>query len=146
MKSSYEDYSLTDDAEAIDLDVVCELLGDTYWAANRSREQISLSVRNSLCFSVRFAGRQIGIARVLTDHGASSYVCDVVIHPQHRGRGVGKWLMRCILAHPAVSETRALLITRDAQPFYRGFGFVTHPYECMVRVEPDAPAAPESAA
>jgi GNAT superfamily N-acetyltransferase len=138
MESSYGDYSLTDDPDRVDLDVVCELLRDTYWAANRGREQIALSIRNSLCFSVLRGGRQVGIARVLTDHGASSYLSDVVIHPDHRGRGVGRWLMRCILQHPAVSGTRALLITRDAQPFYREFGFVTHPYECMVKAEPHA--------
>jgi GNAT superfamily N-acetyltransferase len=140
MESSYEDYSLTDDPACVDLDVVCELLRDTYWAANRNPEQIALSIRNSLCFSVHRAGRQVGIARVLTDHGASSYICDVVIHPQHRDRGIGKWLMRSILRHPAVSGTRALLITRDAQPFYRELGFVTHPFECMVKAESSAQA------
>jgi ribosomal protein S18 acetylase RimI-like enzyme len=135
MESSYCDYSITDDPSAVDVGAVCDLLRDTYWAASRSREQIERSVRNSLCFSVRLAGRQVGVARVLTDHGASSYVCDVVIHPDHRGRGIGTWLMRCILEHPAVSETRVLLVTRDAQPFYRSLGFATHPFECMVQAD-----------
>ena len=133
MDSSYGEYSLTDDAQRVDVGVVCELLRDTYWAGNRSREQIAESIRNSICFSVFAGGRQVGIARVLSDHGATSYICDVVIHPDHRNRGIGKWLMRCILEHPAVSATRALLITRDAQPFYRELGFVTHPFECMVK-------------
>jgi ribosomal protein S18 acetylase RimI-like enzyme len=142
MESSYAEYSLTDDPAHVDLDVVCRLFRDTYWAANRSREQIARSIRNSLCFSVQVAGRQVGIARVLTDHGASSYICDVVIHPDHRGRGVGSWLMRCILVHPAVRDTRVVLITRDAQPFYRELGFVTHSFECMVKAEPAGPSQP----
>jgi ribosomal protein S18 acetylase RimI-like enzyme len=133
MESSYGDYSLTDDPAAVDVDVVSDLLRDTYWAADRDRERIARSVANSLCFSVRLAGRQVGLARVLTDGGASSYVCDVVVDAAHRGRGVGKWLMRCILSHPAVRETRVLLVTRDAQAFYRDLGFTTHPFECMVR-------------
>jgi GNAT superfamily N-acetyltransferase len=133
MESTYGAYSLTDDPERVDLAAVCELLRDTYWAANRPHEAIALSVRNSLCFSVHRDGRQIGLARVITDVGASSYVSDVVIHPDHRGRGLGKVLMRFLLQHPAVRGTRVLLITRDAQPFYRELGFVPHPFECMVR-------------
>jgi GNAT superfamily N-acetyltransferase len=140
LQARYEDYELSDDATRLDLDRVCELLRDTYWAAGRSREQIALSVRHSLCFSVFHGGRQVGLARVLTDHGASSYLCDVVIDPEHRARGLGGWLMRSILGHPAVMRTRMLLVTRDAQAFYRQHGFATHPFECMVRTE--APTSP----
>lgn len=144
MESTFGEYTLSDDRGRVDLDVVCELLRDTYWAAGRPRHLVASSVENSLCFSVHHAGRQIGLARVLTDHGASSYVSDVVIHPEHRGRGVGRWLMRCILEHPAVRETRVLLITRDAQAFYRELGFATHPFECMVRAESaDSAAEPK---
>ena len=139
MRASYEGYELSDDATRLGLDRVCELLGDTYWACARSRERIELSLRHSLCFGVFHGGRQVGLARVLTDHGASSYLCDVVIDPEHRSRGLGGWLMRSILEHPAVARTRMLLVTRDAQRFYRGLGFETHPFECMVRTE--APAA-----
>ncbi len=135
MRASYEDYELTDDRSRLDLDRICELLRDTYWAAGRSRERIALSLRHSLCFGVFQGGGQIGLARVLTDHGATSYLCDVVIDPEHRARGLGGWLMRSILEHPAVARTRMLLVTRDAQSFYRQFGFETHPYECMVRTE-----------
>jgi len=136
MQASHGAYSLTDDPDAIDLDVVCDLLRDTYWAADRPRDLVALSLRNSLCFSVRHHDRQVALARVLTDHGAVSYLCDVVVDPAHRGRRVGRWLMQCVLEHPAVRQTRTLLVTRDAQRFYAELGFVTHPYECMVRAEP----------
>jgi GNAT superfamily N-acetyltransferase len=130
------DYTLTDAADRADIDVVCRLLGDTYWAADRPRDLVALSIENSLCFSLFHRGKQVGTARVLTDRGASSYVCDVVLDPEHRSGGVGTWLMQRILDHPAVRQTRVLLITRDAQPFYRKLGFETHPYECMLKVEP----------
>jgi len=133
LRARFEDYELSDDATRLDLDRVCDLLRGTYWAADRSREQISLSLRHSLCFGVFHGGRQVGLARVLTDQGASSYLCDVVIDPEHRSRGLGGWLMSSILGHPAVARTRMLLVTRDAQEFYRRFGFATHPFECMVR-------------
>jgi ribosomal protein S18 acetylase RimI-like enzyme len=135
LESHYGEYSLTDDSARVDLDAVCDLLRDTYWAGTRTRAGIALSIEHSLCFSVHHGAAQVGIARVLTDRGASSYVCDVVVAPAHRGRGVGRWLMRSILEHPAVGGTRVLLITRDAQRFYRDLGFVTHPFECMVKAE-----------
>ncbi len=136
MKWTCNLYELTDDPAAVDLDAVCELLRDTYWAANRPRHLNEESVKHSLCFSVYYQGCQVGLARVLTDQGASSYLCDVVIHPRHRAQGIGKWLMACILEHPQVRQTRMLLVTRDAQKFYGKLGFMTHPYECMVKVEP----------
>jgi ribosomal protein S18 acetylase RimI-like enzyme len=135
LRARFEDYELSDDATRIDLDRVCDLLRDTYWAADRSREQIALSLRHSLCFGVFHGERQVGLARVLSDQGASSYLCDVVIDPEHRSRGLGGWLMRSILRHPAVVRTRMLLVTRDAQEFYRRLGFTTHPYECMLHRE-----------
>jgi GNAT superfamily N-acetyltransferase len=127
------DYTLTDDRSRADCEAIEGLLRETYWAATRSREGVVLSIANSLCFSLFHRGRQVGVARVLTDHGATSYLCDVVIEEGHRARGLGTWIMERLLEHPAVRETRVLLITRDAQAFYRRFGFVPHPFECMAR-------------
>jgi ribosomal protein S18 acetylase RimI-like enzyme len=131
-----DDYALTDDRERADVAAVHALLRDTYWAGDRSREQVALSVANSICLSLFHQGVQVGVARVLTDVGATSYVCDVVIEASHRSHGLGRWVMECILSHPSVRDTRVLLITRDAQAFYRQLGFTTHPYECMIKREP----------
>jgi ribosomal protein S18 acetylase RimI-like enzyme len=129
------EYTLTDDPSRADIAAIHALLRDTYWAAGRSRELVALSVANSLCFSLFHGGQQVGVARVLSDHGATSYLCDVVLEPGERDRGLGTWVMERILGHPAVRNTLVLLITRDAQAFYRKLGFTTHPYECMVKAE-----------
>ena len=135
MKWTHDAYELTDDPTRVEVDVVTALLHATYWAAERPRQNIEESIQHSLCFSLYTQGQQVGLARVLTDQGASSYLCDVVIHPDHRGQAIGKWLMGCILEHPHVQKTRMLLVTKDAQDFYRQFGFATHPYECMVEAK-----------
>jgi len=127
------EYTLTDDPARADIAAIHGLLQRTYWAGSRSREQVAVTVASSLCFSLFHDDSQVGVARVLTDVGATSYLCDVVIDPDHRDVGIGSWLMEVILDHPSVRRTRVLLITRDAQPFYRRLGFATHPYECMVR-------------
>jgi ribosomal protein S18 acetylase RimI-like enzyme len=133
MEWRHEGYVLTDDPGRADLDAVHALLRDTYWAAERSRTQVALTLASSLVFSLLHDGTQVGLARVLTDRGATSYLCDVVVDEAHRARGVGAWMVETVLAHPDVRDTRVLLITRDAQEFYRRLGFETHPFECMLR-------------
>ena len=67
-----------------------------------------------------FAGeRQIGLARVVTDYATYGYLADVFVVEGYRGQGLGKWLMECVMAHPA----RFGLVTRDAQGLYQQFGF-----------------------
>jgi N-acetylglutamate synthase-like GNAT family acetyltransferase len=136
MQWTREGYVLTDDAERIDVDAVHTLLRDTYWAGRRSKETVRLSIDNSLCFGLFHDGKQVAVARILTDHGANSYLCDMVLEAAQRSRGLGTWFMKNVLDHPAVRNTRVFLVTRDAQLFYRKLGFATHPYECMVRPEP----------
>lgn len=130
------EYTLTDDPARIDFRAVCSLLAETYWAGDRTPEIIERSLRHSLCFSLFHAGGQIGLTRVVTDYATVGYLCDVVIAPGHRGRGLGKWLMEIILAHPALQGCRLDLFTGDAQEFYRAFGFGPHRYTSMVRYPP----------
>lgn len=90
-----EEFSITDERERIDLDVVCYLLARSYWAGERPRRVIEASIDNSLCFSVFQGRRQIGFARAVTDKIVFSWIMDVVIDADFRGRGLGKWLIAC---------------------------------------------------
>lgn len=133
------DYTLTDEPARLDIGMVCLLLWNTYWAENRSREIIENSLRHSLTFSLFHQDKQVGFGRVVTDYTTVSYLCDVVIAPEHRGKGIGKWMLQCILDHPKLSTTRMDLFTKDAQEFYRQFGFGKHKFESMVRYPPNYP-------
>jgi GNAT superfamily N-acetyltransferase len=82
-------------------------------------------MQNSLVFGVYDIDRQIGLARVVTDHATFAWLCDVYILEAYRGRGIGKWLMDTVLAHPDLQGLhRFLLATRDAHELYSRFGFV----------------------
>jgi GNAT superfamily N-acetyltransferase len=126
-----EEYHITDDPEKVDLDVVCELLGQSYWAAKRPREKIAKSIAGSINFSVYHQGKQVGFARVVTDQAAFAWICDVIIAAPYRGKGLGKWLMACVVNYPAIQGTQQLLRTSDAHGLYERFGFERQ--ECMVR-------------
>ena len=123
MEWFYQNYIVTDDRLAVDLDVVHSLLSTSYWAANRPKEVIKKTVENSLCFSVLFEGEQVGFARVVTDRAVFAWIADVIIHPDHRGQGLGKFVMRCIESHPEVPLSLQLLRTEDAHGLYEKFGF-----------------------
>ena len=68
--------------------------------------------------------RQVGFARVITDRATFAWVGDVFIRDSHRGRGLGLWLMRCVLAHPELQELRRwLLASTSARGLYARIGF-----------------------
>jgi GNAT superfamily N-acetyltransferase len=136
MNWEFTGYELTDETVRQDLDAVTALLRSTYWAADRPRSVMERSLRNSLCFGLFHEAVQVGFARVVTDFATVGYLCDVVIADGHRGKGVGKWMLNCILEHPQLKGCRIDLFTKDAQEFYRGFGFGPHRYTNMVRYPP----------
>lgn len=133
MQWQQDDYTLTDETARLDFAAVVALLRSTYWAAERPVEITARSLSHSLNFGLFHHAEQIGFARVVTDHATVGYLCDVVIADAHRGKGLGKWLLTCILEHPELKDCRIDLFTKDAQEFYRAFGFGPHRYTNMVR-------------
>lgn len=115
---------VSSDRKKIQVDTVCKMLKSSYWAAKRPREVIEKSIENSLCFGIYDGSRQIGFARIITDYSIFSYLCDVYIDEEYRGRGIGKWLVECILKwKDDNSISRMMLSTADAHELYRKFGF-----------------------
>jgi GNAT superfamily N-acetyltransferase len=118
-----DNYVLTDDPKRLDLAAVCALLRATYWAADRSAEVIAKAVANSVCLNVWQEDKQVGFARAVTDHSTFTWICDVVVSPDHRGRGLGKWLVESLLAHPELQTITHVLRTADAHSLYERYGF-----------------------
>ena len=136
MEWTRDDFTLTDDPGRIDFAALCSLLWGTYWAETRGREVIERSVRRSLTFTLLRGGKLAGFARVVTDTATVGYLCDFVIAKDHRGLGIGQWMLTQILEHPELSDCRIDLFTRDAQEFYKPFGFGPHKFTSMVRYPP----------
>jgi ribosomal protein S18 acetylase RimI-like enzyme len=116
-------YELSDDKSRLDRKTICRRLQATYWANGRSREVIEKSIEQSVCFGMFHAGAQVGFARVVTDSATFAYICDVIIAPEHRGRGLGKWMMECVLEYPELQTCTLCLRTRDAHGLYEPLGF-----------------------
>jgi hypothetical protein len=113
-------------------------LTEAKWWTELTAESLDRALRSSLCFSLLEGGRQIGLARVITDYVTYAYLCDVYIVEERRRRGLGSWLIRCVLEHPELKPLkRVALITHDAQSFYLGldFHFASHPDCYMERMQ-----------
>jgi GNAT superfamily N-acetyltransferase len=132
-----EGFSITADRERLDVDAIFEYLNKhAYWAAGRSRETVERSIAGSLCFGLFHGERQIGFGRVITDYATFSYLCDIYVLEEYRGRGLGRWLIDTMMAHPALGPSlRLFLRTRDAHALYQRVGFagITNPESYMVR-------------
>jgi N-acetylglutamate synthase-like GNAT family acetyltransferase len=132
-------YTITDRLKPADIDAIQALLKDTYWASERTRSEVEESLRHSVIVVARGPDHQlVGCARAVTDTCTFAWICDVVVAPGHRRRGLGKALVERLLAHLDVTRTRKVLVTKDAQGLYRKFGFERHPSECMIKY-PDKP-------
>ncbi len=116
---------ISTDQARLDFDFICRSLRTTRWAKDRPAAVIVESFKNSLCFGVfaKTSGEQVGFARVVTDQVVASLVDDVFIAEPFRKRGLGKWLMACVVAHPHVARTKSRLGTADAHGLYEKFGY-----------------------
>jgi GNAT superfamily N-acetyltransferase len=81
-------------------------------------------------------GTQAGYARAVTDRATFGYLADVFVLPEHRGRGLSRFLVRALLEHPELSTLRRwMLATADAHGVYETLGFTAldNPDIWMVR-------------
>ena len=129
-------YEISTERARLDLDVVHGFLRESYWAAGIPRAVLERALEHSVCFGLYDPeGGQCGFARVVTDRATAALLCDVFVLAGHRGRGLGKWLVECALAHPELGHLRRWsLVTLDAHGVYERFGFapLEHPTQHMV--------------
>jgi GNAT superfamily N-acetyltransferase len=141
MISTRDSFTISDEPERLQLEVIVDYLARAYWSNQRPRAMVEKSLKHSLCFGVYENETQIGFARVVTDHATFAYLADVFILESHQGHGLGKWLVQTILEHPELQGLRRwILATRDAHGLYAKFGFAAleNPDRYMTKFDPTA--------
>lgn len=117
-------YWITTDPQKLDVDAIHAYLTRSFWAEGIPKATVAKAVANSLCFGLFDGSAQVGLARVVTDRATYAYLCDVYVLETHRGRGLGKWLIETVMAHPDLQGLRRFqLVTRDAHGLYSRHGF-----------------------
>ena len=135
-------YMISTDKSKIDIDYVHGFLTQSYWSPGVPFQIVKKAMEGSLCFGVYDneiqilpAGRQVGYARMITDKATFGWLADVFIDEGYRGRGLGKWLVEMILAHPDLQGLRRILLaTKDAHKLYEQCGFspINNPERFMI--------------
>ena len=136
MKTTFQEFLISDDKEMLQPDRVCQLLSTTYWAKNRPWDQIEASIANSLCFGIYADGNQIGFCRCVTDFATVYWLADVIIDPAYRGHGLGKALVETVVGHEQLRGCFGILATQDAHGLYEQYGFHREPERFMRKPAP----------
>jgi GNAT superfamily N-acetyltransferase len=111
-------------AAEIPVDAALALLHTTAWAATMPRNDLVRAMEHSVCVAAFDGPELVGFGRAITDHVTFVYWTDIVVDATRRGAGIGKGLVRTLLAHPALQVSRrTALLTRDAQGLYAQYGF-----------------------
>ena len=117
-------YLISTDKRKLQIKVIHNFLTNSYWDKGCSLEVVQKKIRNSYCYGLYHNKKQIGFCRIISDFVTFSYLLDVFVIEEYRGRGLSKWLMKCVMKQPALSKTKSwMLKTADAHGLYKKFGF-----------------------
>ncbi|MFC6103328.1 GNAT family N-acetyltransferase [Olivibacter domesticus] len=136
------DFIISTDKSLMDIAMIHQYLStESYWAKNIPLAIVERSINNSLNFGVFHQEKQIAYARIITDYSTIAYLGDVFVLSDFRGKGISKWLIKEITAHPPLQGLRRwILLTADAHGLYKKYGWesILQPEKWMekVRVNP----------
>jgi hypothetical protein len=60
-------FTISSEKQYVNIDILHDMLSRSYWAKDRTRDEVEKSIANSMCFSLLKNDELIGFARVLTD-------------------------------------------------------------------------------
>jgi len=134
------EYHLSEDRDALQMDVIHGYLAQSYWSPGIPRETLERAVAGSHIVGAYHRDEQVGFARLITDHATFAYLADVFVLEAHRGKGIARAMVAHLQAHPELQGLRRwLLATRDAHPIYASLGWTAlrNPDNFMERHDPE---------
>jgi GNAT superfamily N-acetyltransferase len=120
-RSPFDDVEFADD-EVVPIQELVELYESVNWLLYATDpDGLARAVdRSTYVVTARDAdGNLIGLARCLSDDVSILYVQDVLVHPDHRRRGIGRFLVLVILERFAHVRQKVLLT--DDEPRQSAF-------------------------
>ncbi|MDR1048636.1 MAG: GNAT family N-acetyltransferase [Synergistaceae bacterium] len=123
-------YVFYDSRLAVTAEELQDLYRYTRWGRSRSVEGIGamLAGAGGMIFSARLDFKLAGFCRVVTDFVYRASLWDVIVHPEHQGKGLGSALVDYALTHPAIVNIPLIMtFTSEWIPFMASRGFETDP-------------------
>lgn len=84
-------------------------------------EKYRISLINSITYVAYREDTLVGYSRSIDDFDTYIYVCDLLVHKQHRGQDIGKQLLDCLAKEFPKHE---IFIMSDVDPYYEKLGFI----------------------
>ena len=151
MRAAVPGYAIDDDPALVDGDAAWRYLStEAYWERWRSREVFDAQVAGAWRVAGAYTdggaeggaegGAMVGFARAFSD-GATAYLADVYVLPEHRGRGLAAAIVRLMVQDGPGADFRWMLHTADAHGLYARFGFRPPDRSYLERPAPASRAA-----
>src|SRR5262249_39804755 len=88
-------------------------------------EALATVFGNSMFTRLVYAGdRLVGAGRALADGIDVAYIGDLAVHPEHQGHGLGKALVRQLVAAASGHKKIILYANPGTEGFYQSLGFL----------------------
>ena len=120
---------IRDDTREIDFHQLHALQRGAAWAQGRSLLDLQRAIASTDLVLTAWCGETlVGCTRVLTDFVFRAVLCDVIVHPDFRRRGIGRLLVQAATGHPKLARVRKFtLLTENAGSFYERLGWKIYP-------------------
>ena len=113
--------SLQDDIEN---DEVIELYKANDWSSAEKPEKLIPALKNSdALVTARISGKLVGIGNAISDGSLVVYYPHMLVHPDHKGKGIGRSMMNLLQKRYNSFHQQMLNADKDAIGFYKSLGF-----------------------
>lgn len=121
----FSGYYFYDSKGVINPEDLQDLYRFTKWGRSRSLGQIAKMLEGtSICFSIRYDGKLVAFCRIITDFVFRGSLWDILVHPDHQGKGLGSQLLNYALEHPSIRGIPIIVTyTSELTDFVSKLGF-----------------------
>jgi len=113
--------SLEDNFES---DEVIELYKANGWSSAEKPEKLIPALKNSdALVTARISGKLVGIGNAISDGSLVVYYPHMLVHPEHKGKGIGRSMMELLQKRYESFHQQMLTADFEAVEFYKSLGF-----------------------
>ena len=108
----------------IETDEVIELYKANGWSSAEKPEKLIPALKNSdALVTARISGKLVGIGNAISDGSLVVYYPHMLVHPEHKGKGIGRSMMDLLQKRYESFHQQMLTADLEAVEFYKSLGF-----------------------
>ena len=110
--------------DSIETGEVTRLYKANGWSSAEKPEKLMPALKNSdTLVTARISGKLVGIGNAISDGSLVVYYPHMLVHPDHKGKGIGRAMMELLQRRYASFHQQMLNADKDAIGFYKSLGF-----------------------